>query len=250
MPQRFSTKLIRVCHWVYHVISWGLTFGFYRNLYISLHQKIIRYIRISPFKPSQATQRPYNFIHLPWKQLAVVNFISHEECNFCFRVMKCLAGAWSGAERSGAKRWAPETPERGIDGGLWWAGWKGMVDDEKTFSERASNFGENLWWEAAESWWPGARSSTLTRESFCWDSGASQNLWISLNFHIFFGGMGIHANYNSCLGFNRRVPGVWFIAISWISDALCTKSWVTVRFSGPSIFLKLPWCWGENLQWW
>lgn len=39
-----------------------------------------------------ATQRPYNFIHLPWKQLAVVNFISHEECNFCFRVMKCLAG--------------------------------------------------------------------------------------------------------------------------------------------------------------
>ena len=41
---------------------------------------------------SQAEQRPYNFIHLPWKQLAVVNFVSHEACNFCFRVLKCLAG--------------------------------------------------------------------------------------------------------------------------------------------------------------
>lgn len=77
------------------------------------HQKIIR---ISPFKPSQATQRPYNFIHLPWKQLAVVNFISHEECNFCFRVMKCLAGAWSGAERSGEPLKPPFKRNR------WWAG--------------------------------------------------------------------------------------------------------------------------------
>ncbi|CAK8999001.1 unnamed protein product [Durusdinium trenchii] len=40
-----------------------------------------------------ANQRPYNFIHLPWKQLAVVNFTSHEACDFCFRVMKCLSGA-------------------------------------------------------------------------------------------------------------------------------------------------------------
>ena len=39
-----------------------------------------------------AEQRPYNFIHLPWKQLAVVNFVSHEACDFCFRVLKCLAG--------------------------------------------------------------------------------------------------------------------------------------------------------------
>ena len=40
-----------------------------------------------------ADERPYNFIHLPWKQLAVVNFTSHEACDFCFRVMKCIAGA-------------------------------------------------------------------------------------------------------------------------------------------------------------
>jgi len=39
-----------------------------------------------------AEQRPYNFIHLPWKQLAVVNFVSHEACDFAFRVLKCLAG--------------------------------------------------------------------------------------------------------------------------------------------------------------
>eukprot|EP00913_Durusdinium_trenchii_P010050 g9431.t1 len=39
-----------------------------------------------------ADERPYNFIHLPWKQLAVVNFTSHEACDFCFRVMKCIAG--------------------------------------------------------------------------------------------------------------------------------------------------------------
>ena len=32
-------------------------------------------------------------MHLPWKQLAVVNFVSPEECAFCFRMVKRLAGA-------------------------------------------------------------------------------------------------------------------------------------------------------------
>lgn len=37
-------------------------------------------------------QRPYNFVHLPWKQLAVVNFVSHEECVFCFHMVQRVAG--------------------------------------------------------------------------------------------------------------------------------------------------------------
>lgn len=37
-------------------------------------------------------QRPYNFVHLPWKQLAVVNFVSNEECVFCFHMVQRVAG--------------------------------------------------------------------------------------------------------------------------------------------------------------
>ena len=39
------------------------------------------------------SNRNYNFVHLPWKQLAIVNFTSTEACEFCFLVMKRLAGA-------------------------------------------------------------------------------------------------------------------------------------------------------------
>lgn len=35
----------------------------------------------------------YNFVHLPWKQLAIVNFISPAICDHCFQVMKQAAGA-------------------------------------------------------------------------------------------------------------------------------------------------------------
>jgi len=35
----------------------------------------------------------YNFVHLPWKQLAIVNFTSTAICDHCFQVMKQAAGA-------------------------------------------------------------------------------------------------------------------------------------------------------------
>jgi len=35
----------------------------------------------------------YNFVHFPWKQLAIVNFTSAEICAHCFQVMKWASGA-------------------------------------------------------------------------------------------------------------------------------------------------------------
>ncbi|CAJ1393697.1 unnamed protein product, partial [Effrenium voratum] len=37
-------------------------------------------------------QKPYDFVHLPWAKLAVVNFISHEACASFFNMVKALAG--------------------------------------------------------------------------------------------------------------------------------------------------------------
>jgi len=34
----------------------------------------------------------YNFVHLPWKQLAIVNFTKSEICDHCFQVVKQVAG--------------------------------------------------------------------------------------------------------------------------------------------------------------
>ena len=34
----------------------------------------------------------YNFVHLPWKQLAIVNFTRSEICDHCFQVVKQVAG--------------------------------------------------------------------------------------------------------------------------------------------------------------
>lgn len=34
----------------------------------------------------------YNFVHLPWKQLAIVNFTRSEICHHCFHLMKEAAG--------------------------------------------------------------------------------------------------------------------------------------------------------------
>lgn len=31
-------------------------------------------------------------MHLPWKQLAIVNFVSHEECVFCYQMVRRAAG--------------------------------------------------------------------------------------------------------------------------------------------------------------
>ncbi|CAK8999422.1 Serine/threonine-protein phosphatase rdgC, partial [Durusdinium trenchii] len=36
--------------------------------------------------------KPYDFVHLPWSKLAVVNFTSPEACVVCFDIMKMVAG--------------------------------------------------------------------------------------------------------------------------------------------------------------
>lgn len=57
-------------------------------------------LRIQRTQPAvEVNSRPYNFIHLPWKQLAVVNFVTPEACDSCYRVMKCLAGHGRGSVR-------------------------------------------------------------------------------------------------------------------------------------------------------
>ena len=38
-------------------------------------------------------QRPYDFVHLPWQKLAVVNFTSAENCKRCFDVIRTLEGS-------------------------------------------------------------------------------------------------------------------------------------------------------------
>ena len=38
------------------------------------------------------SKHQYNFVHLPWKQLAIVNFTNSEICDRCFQVMKQVAG--------------------------------------------------------------------------------------------------------------------------------------------------------------
>lgn len=37
-------------------------------------------------------RKPYDFIHLPWSKLAVVNFTSPKACGVCFEVLKLVAG--------------------------------------------------------------------------------------------------------------------------------------------------------------
>ncbi|CAK9058464.1 unnamed protein product [Durusdinium trenchii] len=39
-----------------------------------------------------AERKPYDFVHLPWSKLAVVNFTSPEACVVCFDMMKMVAG--------------------------------------------------------------------------------------------------------------------------------------------------------------
>eukprot|EP00913_Durusdinium_trenchii_P003033 g2804.t1 len=39
-----------------------------------------------------AERKPYDFVHLPWSKLAVVNFTSPEACVVCFDIMKMVAG--------------------------------------------------------------------------------------------------------------------------------------------------------------
>ena len=36
--------------------------------------------------------RPYDFVHLPWQKLAVVNFTSSDNCRRCFEVIRLLEG--------------------------------------------------------------------------------------------------------------------------------------------------------------
>ena len=37
-------------------------------------------------------RKPYDFVHLPWSKLAVVNFTSPKACGVCFEVLKLVAG--------------------------------------------------------------------------------------------------------------------------------------------------------------
>ncbi|CAE7396449.1 unnamed protein product [Symbiodinium sp. CCMP2592] len=45
------------------------------------------------WQPPENQTPAYDFVHLPWKKLAVVNFTSPEACQSCLRVMRALVGS-------------------------------------------------------------------------------------------------------------------------------------------------------------
>ena len=59
------------------------------------------------------SQRPYNYVHLPWAKLAVVNFTRSEECNIFLQMMDAIAGL-PGVCVAGVRRAA----HQGLEGNL------------------------------------------------------------------------------------------------------------------------------------
>ncbi|CAJ1337990.1 unnamed protein product [Effrenium voratum] len=58
-------------------------------------------------------KRPYDFVHLPWSKLAVVNFVSVDACTSCFQMMNAVAG-YPGVCVAGVRRAANQGLEANL----------------------------------------------------------------------------------------------------------------------------------------